>query len=95
MTSTTRTYTVTIRQCYGSHEEREVRVRAADENEAMGRGIAKAYGARCSLAQDSGLPRGYGQIVRSLSESERRRRASGTTWAADCITGRVRVTVEA
>ena len=93
--STTRIYTVTIRQCYGSHEEREVRVRAADESEAMGRGIVKAYGPRCGLAQDSGLPRGYGQIVRTLSETERRRRASGATWCADCLTGRVRVQVSA
>lgn len=85
-------YTVKIRELT-TQASREVCVRAEDEAEALSRGVAKAYGPRCALHQDSGLPRGYGQIVRSLSPAERSRRASGATWAADCVTDRVRVEV--
>ncbi len=88
-----RIYTVTIRKTYGDCEEYETRVRAIDETDARARAIRKLYGARCHLHQDTGLPVGYGQIVRTLTSRERSRRASDTTWAADCITGRVRVEV--
>jgi len=93
-TPKTRLYTVTIRHL-ALYCERTVRVRASSLWTALDRGVEKAYGKRASLQRDYGLPWGYGQIVRSLSAAERRKRASGATWAADCITGRVRILVEA
>jgi len=91
----TRLYTVTIRHLTSRSPERTVRVRAITEADALARGVAKAYGPRCSLQRDAGLSHGYyGQIVCSLSPAERRKRASGAVWAADAVTGRVRILVE-
>jgi hypothetical protein len=70
----------------------ETRVRAADEAEAAERGVRKLYGPRARWEADASSP--YGRVVATLSERERRKRASGAYRAADVLAGGVRVEVE-
>jgi hypothetical protein len=81
-------FEVSVRECASDGLSRSTRVRAESARDAQWRGIKKLYGRGAYLFQDSGLLRGYGQIVRD------RRDRGGSLWVADCLTGRVRVTVE-
>jgi hypothetical protein len=81
-------FEVSVRECASDGLSRSTRVRAESALDAEQRGVEKIYGRRARLFQDSGLPSGFGQIIRS------RRDRGGSLWVADCLTGRVRVTVE-
>ena len=58
---------------------------------SMGAAVRKHFGRTHGFHQDSGLPTGYGSIIRNLARAER---GSGSTWAAEVVIGRARIDVE-
>ena len=82
---------VTIHELTGDRRQWVSRHRTTDPTEARGLAARKQFGAAHGFKQDSGLPVGYGSIIRTLSRAER---GGGSTWSAEIVIGRVRVDVE-
>jgi len=82
--------TVTIHELTGERRQWTNRFRTANAGEAIARAIGKAFGNQHGFFQDSGLPAGYGSIVRHLARRER----GSSTWAAEVVLGHVRIDVE-
>jgi hypothetical protein len=74
-------FTVVFTACSANRTEKSVRVRATDKQDAISRGVKKAYGRSRGWWPDSGLP-GYGQVIEPAKGS-----------GSSCVTGRVRVEV--
>lgn len=75
-------YTVTVRDCDSTLRTRIANVRAADEQEARTRAVAKLFGRRAFWWPDSGLGPTFGQVC-----------VPARTGGNNCITGRLRVDV--
>ena len=87
----TKIYTVSVsKRTDGLAEPRVTRVKAESPSDAMGKGVAKLFGARAGFQQDSGLLRGDGSIVVSRKNPGR----YGATWIADVVLGAARVLVD-
>lgn len=87
-------FEITIREITPPKRTHARRVVASDEIDARTRAIVAIYGRGCALQRDHGLPDGYGSIIRTLTRSEMQKRASGATFLADVLVGRVRVEVK-
>ncbi len=79
---------ITIKELTGQHRQWISSHRTGDAVEAIRRAMTRHWGAQHGFKQDSGLPTGYGSIIRNLSRTER---GSGSTWAAEVVLGRVRI----
>lgn len=84
--------TITIHELTGARRQWTSRHRTTDRDVAIRAAITRQFGRTHGFFPDSGLPSGYGAIVRTLSTRER---GSGSTWAAAVVLGRVRVDVDA
>jgi len=83
--------TITIHELTGERRQWTSSHRTADEGEATELAVRRQFGRTYGFRQDSGLPRGYGSIVRNLSSRER---GSGSTRSAEVVIGRARIDVE-
>jgi hypothetical protein len=81
---------VTIHELTGERRTWTSRHRTADHATLRGLAVRRAFGATHGFKQDSGLPAGYGSVIRTLSRDER---GSGSTWAAEVVIGRARLDV--
>lgn len=79
------TTTIEIREITGEGRKIVYRARTGDHGDALARALSATYGRGHSFWQDSGLPAGYGSVIRS-------RPNTGNGWSADVVVSRVCVT---
>lgn len=87
------TTTITIHELSGERRSWTTTHRTADRDEAIRRAVAKRFGIRARFWQNSGLPDGYGSVVKSLTERQRSRYADSSTWSASVLLNNARIDV--